>query len=146
MSRGDSTEGRCLSCGFLAKHAKDTGRPIPAPTFYEIETDARLDGKCFTHVPDTLLGPVETEPECIKFAAMLRKEVLDETDHAGSREAAAVEVFWRDRQCKSWYPYIPGLGPIEHIRRYETERLSMIDRALNYDFLSLSKRHKKTAG
>lgn len=115
--------GSCLTCGFLAKHAKETGRRVPAPTFYEIETMARLDGECFTHVPDSFLGPIETEPECIKYAAILWKEVIDETDHAGNRESAAVEVFWRNRQCKSWYRYIPGLGPIEHVHRHDMERL-----------------------
>lgn len=110
----ETLRGRCVSCGFLAKHA------VPGEglsTYFEVESSERASGEVFSHTPDSVRGPVPTMPICFRSAFALGQEVIDEhqvRDMKGKKEAAQ-RVFLRDRNCDQWFQYTPGLSPQQHL-------------------------------
>src|SRR6185436_2368184 len=116
----EADQGKCRSCGFLSKHATETY--VPTPRFYEAEHSERLSADRFLrHVGSS------TEPMCFLGKINLA-EILIQQGHA----RFLVEIN-TDRKCDGWYPYMPGLSPIEHYqdkqmrdyeRRMEDERIA----------------------
>jgi len=106
--------GRCVSCGFLAKH----GMPGSGPrTYFEVEMAERESGAVFAHVLDAFKGPVPTSPACFRNVTALGREVISvrESDSVEGNLAAARAIILKDRQCPRWFPYQPGLDPREHL-------------------------------
>lgn len=105
--------GRCISCGFLAKHSSPGKRPS---TYFEIETAERAEGNVFTHTPDAFGGPVLTSPICFRGAFALGQEVIEESKLPDvGHERAAFRVFLKNRRCAKWFIYTPGLSPQQHL-------------------------------
>lgn len=107
-------QGRCISCGFLAKHAEPGGNYT---TYFEVETAERTSGLVFSHVPDSYGGPVKTTPICFRNACALGQEIVDDGRPAeldADRDAAR-RVFLKDRHCDQWFQYTPGLSPQQHL-------------------------------
>lgn len=111
----EADQGRCRSCGFLSKHGTRTAG-IPSPRFYEVEHSERIEGSFFTHTPAAHMG-TESEPMCFR-----QKINLMEIEEQQGR-AKLLEAVNADRRCDSWYPYTPGLGPIEHYEEYQVQEL-----------------------
>lgn len=122
----EADQGRCRSCGFLSKHAISPAG-LPSPRFYEAEHRERI---ALYRLSRHTVGPsmsAETEPMCflgkINLAATLENE----------GEEKLGEAINMDRECEDWYPYMPGLSPIEHYqdrqmrdyeRKMEDERIA----------------------
>lgn len=120
--------GRCIGCGFLAKHAFDVRR-VPTPSYYEIETDERENGEAaWSHLANPSQGPIKTEPVCFRQVIQMREEIeaLEKEIKAvgvDSRSDATHQVFYKDRKCQSWYQYTPGFTPMDHLMNLKTELL-----------------------
>jgi len=118
----ESDKGKCLTCGFLAKHSEHGNRHAPlSPKYHEIEMDDRKRGQCFQET----LGRTEsfpTEPACFVWAFPLMQEVAIVSHAVPDRNKAASTVLSLERQCPDWFRYTPGLSPQEHFHRYEMQR------------------------
>lgn len=123
-------EGKCLTCGFLARHTHVApGYYAPLPRYYEVELEERQRGAYFYyHIEPS--RPLDTEPACIKHAANLANELAAEikrlvaTAHtleakqSATRETAAINIVGdAQRCCEHWYPYSPGFSPKEHLEQ-----------------------------
>lgn len=122
-------QGRCSTCGFLAK--RPSVQETPTNDYYEVPMEDRLHGTVFHHTrpwgPGKVQhGTMETEPVCFTNKAWLLSEI-DRKIHPGhvptpeERRKAAVEVITSDRHCEGWFPYQPSRTPKEH---YEEQRES----------------------
>ena len=101
------SKGRCVTCGFFAKHA--------APGYFEVELYERAEGRVFEHVADGL-EVVVTAPICFRLAFPLGQEVIEERQLGGrTKEEAAQKVLFKDRACPLWFQYQPGLSPQSHL-------------------------------
>src|SRR5690242_1687709 len=98
----EAAQGRCRWCGFLSKHARNAVG-LPAPRFYEIEHAERMSADGFRRYM-----AAETEPMCFVGAINLQ-EILQ---YKGDQKF--LDAVNADRKCPAWYPYMPGLSPIEH--------------------------------
>lgn len=122
----EANKGKCRYCGFLSKHARSaTG--LPSPRFYEVEHSERLNVPAiFYHTAGYGLR-AETEPMCflgkINLAYTAEQKGVDKLS----------EAINADRKCDGWYPYMPGLSPIDHYqdrqmrdyeRKMEDERIA----------------------
>jgi len=151
---GEQDKGKCLTCGFLAKHTSVApGHYAPSPRYYEIEVDERQRGACFYyHIEPG--RPLTTEPACIKHAAILSNELASELERLrteaytleaksqATRENAAFNVVSNDqRSCKHWYPYWPGFSPKEHLEMYNSERLFELSQKIQADSLESSRKN-----
>lgn len=113
----DGNEGKCRYCGFLSKHAR---RPegLPAPRFYEMEHSERIEGNFDNHAV-VFQKMADTEPMC--FLEIINFEKINQTQG----RAKLLEEINADRQCESWYPYIPGLSPKDHYEEYQMQHLEL---------------------
>ena len=103
----ETLKGRCISCGFLAKHA--------APGYVEAELYEREIGKVFEHAVEGS-ERVITSPICFLGAFALGQEVKEEQQAGGkTKEEAARIVLLKDRTCPQWFRYQPGLPPQQHL-------------------------------
>jgi hypothetical protein len=117
-------KGRCVNCGFLAKRTRsDPSNRASTPKYYEVESEARKNGEVWSYVQDSRIGPIGTEPFCFRQAAQIADEILSITGQFGSDRMAARDVFVKDRNCKSWYRYNPGLNPKDHFDQMNMELL-----------------------
>ena len=113
--------GKCRSCGFLSKHARSAAG-LPSPRFYEVEHPER------THPDSMRMHTVgygmraDTEPMCFLGKVNLMEILQFKGD------AKLVEAIMADRKCDGWYPYMPGLGPIEH---YDQMNWQLFHKALD---------------
>jgi hypothetical protein len=123
----EQERGRCVSCGFVGRHAFE---------WYEVSQDERDTGRLYTATPDgrrsrTTLG-------CIKNAANLVQERGEKltirlagrpiADAEGIVDVAAEygalrDVLTTDRQCSKWYPYTQGFSPKEHVEELRMMQL-----------------------
>lgn len=110
----ETLRGRCVSCGFLAKHGP-AGEGLS--TYFEVELWERASGKVFSHTPDSVRGPVHTIPICFRSASGLGEEVIAECQlpDVKAKQEAAQTVFLKDRDCDQWFQYVPGLSPQQHL-------------------------------
>jgi hypothetical protein len=126
MAHGEYPEadrGRCRSCGFLSKHARQASG-LPSPRFYEVEHSERESPPSFlSHMVTTYGLPAVTEPMCFMDATNLMAVLENEGD------AKLVEAILSDRQCNSWQPYMPGRNPMEHYEEFAMLRLEADRRA-----------------
>ena len=99
--------GKCRSCGFLSKHARQASG-LPSPRFYEVEHAERLSSDAFQHHTVGYGMRADTEPMCF----MQKINLMETLQFQGS--AKFLEAINADRHCDSWYPYMPGLSPMEH--------------------------------
>lgn len=114
MQDMEPLRGRCIGCGFLAKHAAPG---FVSETYFEVEMIERERGDPFFHPVEGLDEPVPTLPVCFRLEVALGREVISarKSNTLEGRQAAAKEIFLKDRQCPSWFRYQPGLGPREHL-------------------------------
>lgn len=123
-------EGRCVSCGFLGKralHRAGTRRAGVLEVDWE-ERDRPNPDASFAHP----LGNVVEFPEfvCLRRVAPLPDEIKAEWAKGPSTPTQGVaNVLTRARDCTSWWSYIPGLDPKEHLmerrlRELEDDRKS----------------------
>ena len=119
MDYPESDEGKCGTCGFLAKHSR-AGFGSPSPTFYEITTEERRNTELF-FTRWEIRGPsISTDLACFRGLADLRSEYSREQD-TSARNAKATQALTRDRQCKGWYPYKTGFNPMDHYSWYQEQ-------------------------
>jgi len=113
MQYTEDLKGRCVSCGFLAKHTLPGSAP---ETYFEVEMAEREAGAVFSH-NIVFQGPERTTLACFRNAAVLGPEVESalKSDESAGRQAAAQQVILKDRGCAYWFPYQPGLDPKEHL-------------------------------
>jgi hypothetical protein len=98
----EDMKGRCVSCGFLAKHSAP-GKGLT--TYFEVEASERASGEVFAHAPEAFGGPMVTAPICFLSAFALAQEVIHEQDSAGvSGQDAAQRVFLRIGTVSSGFP------------------------------------------
>ncbi len=120
-ARYAATRGRCVSCGFLAKH-RDRWHEA---TEEERETGTLLQGGAgWEH-------EINTVPACFVRAADLPAEYqaglrtpaesLESGDTVLRR--ATLNIVTRDRGCPQWYPYSPGFSPKEHLEELRMMQL-----------------------
>jgi len=103
--------GRCVTCGFLGKHAQPGSAPV---THFEVELSERWEGKLFEHRLE-FIGPVATVPICFRGAYALGREALEAGAGIQERLESAKALALKDRECPKWFPYAPGLDPKEHL-------------------------------
>ena len=107
-------EGRCISCGFVAKHSAPS---VTTRTYFEVELAERVSGSVFAQHIEAYQKSVPTAPICFRGAAALGDEVKAESaaDPNVAHTGAAVRILFKDRHCSQWFQYVPGLGPVEHL-------------------------------
>jgi hypothetical protein len=126
----EADQGKCRSCGFLSKHAaKPFG--LPSPRFYEAEHSERITVGAFYRHAIGYREKIETEPMCFLGKINLVEIII--ADEQPERERKLENEILNDRDCDGWYPYMPGLGPLEHYqdrqmrdyeRKMEDERIA----------------------
>lgn len=128
MSKPEDS-GRCINCGFLAKHpsGRNAGL-VPTPSYYEIEHHERDVGEVWTNFGFYRAdGRIETTAACFRSAANLPEEIATGWSTPGGQDigknGVAIEVFERERECESWYRYQAGLSPKEHYDQLMMEQL-----------------------
>jgi hypothetical protein len=136
-------EGRCINCGFLGRrivHPDMAAKKVIVPAYYECDEQQRQSGKVWSQVQDLLVENASAEPFCFLQMADIREEIksLCQNDNQTNFDAAK-EVFARERDCKSWYPYNPGLSPKDHFDRMSME---LLERARKEFELRLEKDRK----
>ena len=132
-------EGRCIDCGFLGKRVLEHGPRAIAPAYYEIDHRGRETGDVFGCVQDSLVGTVPAEPFCFLQAASIKDEI-DLLDKTASFSSRAQQVFAKDRNCRSWYRYNPGLGPKDH---FDVMNMELLEKARRDFELRLEKDRKE---
>lgn len=134
---GAHQEGRCISCGFLARDIK------------AVSTDAHREIDWFTRSSDLLPEGWRDEPalqepifDCFLHVIKIPQEVVDEMDQTkdGDFDAALYRVLREDRGCPEWFSYIPGFGPKAHFRRYEMQRLEQDRREFELKLAALTQK------
>ena len=116
----EADQGKCRSCGFLSKHAtKPQG--IPPPRFYEAEHSERITVSAFFRHAIGYREGVNTEPMCFRGKINLVELIAAETQPEIDRKLET--EIWEDRKCEDWYPYMPGLSPIEHYDQLMMQKL-----------------------
>jgi len=102
----EESRGRCITCGFFAKHG--------TPGYFEAELFERAEGRVFAHKDGTAI--IETAPICFQLVAPLADDVVEEQKlGAKTREEAARLVLFKNRACPKYFPYRPGLSPQSHL-------------------------------
>jgi hypothetical protein len=127
----EAEKGRCLSCGFLAKHPKTSYGALPAERYYEIEPFERTSGnhtQIFRYRPDFASSHIfQTERVCFVHEADLMLgipgEDTDSDQLRQTRRDLAIETIAFDRHCPAWYPYRPGFSPRGHYQQLQMQRL-----------------------
>lgn len=116
-------KGRCVSCGFLAKHA-DAGKG-PTSGYFETEMYERRTGVVWAHTPDGFLGPIETYPVCFRGKFVLTDDIkkLLLKDPGMGVDKAAARRFLAKQDCDGWYPYTSGFDPRWHYEELRMLRL-----------------------
>lgn len=113
--------GICFTCGFLAsqEHSGQNHRQ----NIYEMDDFVRrYSDSSNLHIP--LSGKaINTRPICFRFVAQLSAEIYQSTKNGNTDKEACQEVFLKERNCKYWYRYIPGLDPKEHYQKLDMELL-----------------------
>ena len=102
----EESQGRCITCGFFAKHA--------ASGYFEAELYERMAGRVFAHSDGTAI--MVTAPICFRLVAPVANEVVEEQKlGAKTIEEAAQRVLFKNRACPKYFPYQPGLSPQSHL-------------------------------
>lgn len=122
---------KCVSCGYLALQPisrldhrpgkSGEATPYRPNAFYEVDTYSRHRLDLDSHCPEGFVGPIKTSPACFRGVASLVAEIrYYSEEHGGERKATEV-VIKQQRNCDSWYPYVDGLSPKEHLfmQRFE---------------------------
>jgi hypothetical protein len=121
----EQDKGRCVSCGFIGRHAFE---------WFEVSQGERDTGNLYT----ATRGGISTKLGCIRNAANLAQErgeklairlagksIVDAegiVDVAAEYEALR-DVLNTDRQCSEWYPYTQGFSPKEHVEQLQMMQL-----------------------
>src|SRR6266571_4253658 len=114
QTKRENLDGRCASCGFLARRSWTT-----VSASYEIELQERL--LIIGQVVEPLTTGTSTKEEwtsveCYRKAALLSTEIDDlSSDGIDSRQALR-DVVYKDRQCPKWREHIDGLNPNERLK------------------------------
>ena len=117
-----NTDGRCVDCGFLSMRAKRIdGHGRPHAGYHEVDQEDRDKPLAtFDFVPGETNAVQKAELVCFRGAANLPREI---SDTASSRKIAGDEatsaVLRKDRSCKRWGRYVPGLGPRQQFMELE---------------------------
>lgn len=118
----DSEKGKCITCGFLSSRPI---APTPAlPGYYEFTEQDRKTGEAKLYV-ESVSRRADAMPVCFRQVAQLESEAttLSSSGQGLTTYQARVEIISKDRNCKDWYPYTPGIEPKEHLNKLEMERL-----------------------
>jgi len=112
----ESDKGKCISCGYLAKHCVGPILNMPTPRFYEIDPLDRKEGDdyriFFRH------DRIPTDVVCFVHAADLVDGLRDFTNEKDEERVEklnqALEALNRDRKCPKWCLHMPGFDPMDH--------------------------------
>ncbi len=122
-SPGIGIAQQCVTCGFFGKHAIADQRPLPTPTFYEIEFHERQAGQAFSHMPDLSFGKaVKTEPICYRQVVGFSDLINAEIEKGGvwevgphQSQAVLLGLILEENDCDEWFEYVWGLNPMQHL-------------------------------
>lgn len=118
-------KGACFNCGFLS--LRDTANSHLSE-YLELTQETRENGNLFRR-------NTGYRPWCFRNVAILRETEVEadklpletqfepETRSLRALQKAATAVIKRDRRCKLWFPYTPGIGPREHFEEFKTLEL-----------------------
>jgi len=107
-----TSQGRCSTCGFLAKAVSSTDDA----EIRAVERDTGYDA--YNRVPTTFFCYVNAQP--------IRDELAEILQSGRTEQEATLEVIQKERKCEDWYPYRPGASPLWH---YEDLRLMLLEEA-----------------
>jgi hypothetical protein len=128
----DNEEGKCVSCGLLAKR---TAPDHPGLSYYEVGPEERTSGYLFAF-PSFDNAAIRCVPCCYAGAAPLAQEITGDVpqssdykkwDHqrAGWQQKSLIALS-KDRKCPSWVEYIEGLSPQWHL---ESHQMNLLQKA-----------------
>lgn len=121
MQTNEGERGRCLTCGFLAKRTAVQDGSKSLPIYHEISRTERESGVELRAGYVRPLGDafalggvgVSVKLACIRGAAELSRETPN-------------EALRRVRHCGSWYPYMPGFSPQQHLQDFRMQELERL--------------------
>jgi len=112
----NKSEGKCVSCGFLALYVPNSR--VPTPKHFEVDESKRKTGKVEMVATPFILGEFPANLCCY-----MNKFILDdELPHDRSKDVI-IEFIKKNRNCDSWYEYIPGFSPKEHLEMLKSAEL-----------------------
>lgn len=113
METDSASEGRCISCGFLAKF--DLHYSGPPPYIYEMPPRDRETGER-SGLRLEAAREITGFPQCYVNASDIWKEIgTARRDRNIDEFSATRQVLDQDRHCSKWYPYTQGYSPQEHL-------------------------------
>jgi hypothetical protein len=122
------SEGCCGTCGYLSRRVKPIapGAPRAHAIFAEVEPHEREHPDAEANmVPGEANAWMQGEFGCFAHVADLPKELRETI--ASHPSDGTERVIWKDRQCRRWSKYEPGVAPREQLqemkaRAFEQER------------------------
>lgn len=118
-------QGRCRTCAFLAIKSSvfQTGDHL-----WECAQERRQDGNVYHFGGSN--NRENAEPVCIRRVFEMVAEIGDDFKYRGSDDSsraknAALTVFGKDRGCKEWREYQPGIGPVKALEFSMFEQLEI---------------------
>jgi len=115
-----ANEGRCVSCGFLAKF--DLHYSGPPPYIYEMPPKDRGTGER-SGIRLEAAREITGFPQCYVNAFDLWNEIRTAVQDGNNEFAAARQVFDSDRHCSKWHRYTQGYSPQEHLEELRVQEL-----------------------
>lgn len=113
---GFTDKGKCQSCGYLSKQSAQPLPGSPNTSYFPVSARERHTQIELQNIRDYVLGEVPTILACIKDIEPLEAEVRVELNNGSDKESAIMAVVAKDRRCRDWTEYIPGIEPQEHLR------------------------------
>jgi hypothetical protein len=125
--------GKCVTCGFAAKRRIDaSSREYYEISKYERESQLRLMPVIVPAAGIPANRPAPVYLVCIRavhdFPAIILQAVSGATANNQNQRIREVteEELRNDRHCPAWYPYMPGLGPYEHLIEFRLQELKAL--------------------
>lgn len=127
-------EGRCISCGLLAKHSKALDE------YYELPQHERLgaDVNIFVHIKERRSNAPQVDIVCFVRAADLEAETMIASKSCDAE--AAIKILRSERNCARWYPYTQGRSPKEHLEELNMQQLEQSRRDFELKLFELSRK------
>lgn len=123
MDETEDKNGRCISCGFLAKF--DLHYDGPPPYIYEMPGRDRISGE-MSQIHLAKDHPVWGSPFCYANADDLYIAIQKVKQQHGQTNFGEVHTFFdQDRQCNKWHPYTKGFSPQQHLEEVRMQELEL---------------------